>query len=56
MRWAGSAPHSGGMLWSDPADDTPAEAARVRGLLRRVGILIALCASLAMVVVMASWG
>ncbi|WP_370119857.1 morphogenic membrane protein MmpB [Streptacidiphilus sp. MAP12-33] len=43
------------MLWSDPADDTPAEVARIRELLRRVGILIALCVSLAMVVVMASW-
>ncbi|WP_269083993.1 morphogenic membrane protein MmpB [Streptacidiphilus jiangxiensis] len=40
------------MLWSDPADDTPAEAARMRELLRRVGILIALCSSLAMIVVM----
>ena len=56
MRCSGPAAHPWGMLWSDPVDDTPAEAARIRGLLRRVGILVALCASLAMIVVMASWG
>ncbi|MEZ0065311.1 hypothetical protein ABIA32_001307 [Streptacidiphilus sp. MAP12-20] len=40
------------MLWSDPPDDTPSEAQRLGELLRRVGILIAICASLALIVVM----
>ncbi|WP_268927034.1 morphogenic membrane protein MmpB [Streptacidiphilus fuscans] len=40
------------MLWSDPPDDSRSETLFVRALLRRAGILIAVCASLALIVVM----
>ncbi|WP_269664863.1 morphogenic membrane protein MmpB [Streptacidiphilus rugosus] len=40
------------MLWSDPPDETRSEALRIRELLRRAGVLIAVCASLALILVM----
>ncbi|MFC5909441.1 morphogenic membrane protein MmpB [Streptacidiphilus monticola] len=40
------------MLWSDPRDDTPQQQRDIRALLRRVWLLIALFATLSLVVVM----
>ena len=42
----------GGMLWSDPVDETAEEKRRVNALLRRVGLLIAAFAILLLVIVM----
>ncbi len=52
MRTPRPAPHAGGMLWSDPVDETEQEKRRVNALLRRVGLLIAAFAILLLVLVM----
>lgn len=42
----------GGVLWSDPVDETVQERRRQAALLRRVGLLIAVFAVLTLILVM----